>query len=191
MLSVRALHAMLPLDSSENKADGRLLAVVYEELRRLAARQMDGAAARGQTLQPTALVHEAWLKLSGRPDSDWNDRTHYFRAAALAMRRILVDRARQKSALKRTLPANSAGFPATAAGLAAESDLLLRVDECLERMERDFPDGAKVIQMKFFAGLGNRETAEALGMSLRGVERLWAFAKARLRQMLQENQPGG
>ncbi|WP_234043184.1 ECF-type sigma factor [Luteolibacter yonseiensis] len=167
----------------------QLLPLVYDELRRLAASRMARESA-GMTLQPTALVHEAWLRLSEKGGRNWNDRTHFFRAAALAMRRILVDRARQKSSLK-------------SGGLRAELDItamtpvevtpderLLLIDESLQRLEKEDPESARIVLLKFFAGLTNQEAAATLGVNVRTVERQWAYAKASLFQMVKEIEDG-
>ena len=173
-----------PHPATAATAPEELLVMVYDELRRVAASQMARGGAGGQTLQPTALVHEAWMRLSAKSADHWNDRTHFFRTAAVAMRRILVDRAREKNSLKRggsgmVPPAPGDGLD----GFDPEARILL-MDECLARMEQDHPDCAKVIQLKFFAGLSNQETAALLGSSLRTVERQWAFARAKLYQMI-------
>jgi len=176
-------HSQHPENQSPAVAED-LLAIVYDELRRLAATQMNRQGNASLTLQPTALVHEAWLRLTSNTPRRWNNRSHFFRTAAMAMRCILVDRAREKSSRKR------AGFRVDvsfADNVATDSDLerhILAVDECLEQMETEHPDCAKVVQLKFFAGLTNEETADLLGVSLRRVERHWAFARAKLYQMI-------
>jgi RNA polymerase sigma factor (TIGR02999 family) len=169
-------------DAPEVRED--LFVLVYDELRRLAARQLAQQHGGSHTLQPTALVHEAWMRLSSADDTLWENQQHYFRAAALAMRRILVDRARGKSSLKR------GGFRVdldvaidVPAEQTPESHILL-MDECLQKMEKDHPECAKVVQLKFFAGMSNQETAALLGSSLRSVERQWAFARSKLYQMM-------
>ena len=175
------------LETYDPPASGELLVMVYEELRRLAARQMAWQGG-GQTLQPTALVHEAWMKLASKDPDTWKDRTHFFRTAAVAMRRILVDRAREKSSQKRG--GTWVDLPLSAE-IAAEQDPeahILIVDECLARMEKEHPDCARVVQLKFFAGLSNEQTAGLLGSSLRTVERQWAFARARLYQMIRSHE---
>jgi RNA polymerase sigma factor (TIGR02999 family) len=165
----------------------KVLPLVYEELRRLAAARMTREAS-GQTLQPTALVHEAWLRLVHDGARTWENRAHFYRAAALAMRRILIDRARQKGSLKR-----GGGWQRTDIAdqdLAAESpgDHLLLIDESLQRLERDDPESAEVVMLKFFSGLTNKDTARTLGISEATVERRWAFAKVCLFQLIRESQ---
>jgi RNA polymerase sigma factor (TIGR02999 family) len=161
-----------------------LLPLVYDELRRLASADMKNEAA-GQTLQPTALVHEAWLRLAGNDDRRWNDRAHFFRTAAQVMRRILVDRARQKSSLKRSggerIDINEIDL-----AHASQDDRVLLVNEVLDRLENENPQAAQIITMKFFGGLTNHEVAEALGTSERSVERRWNYAKAILFRMIRE-----
>lgn len=161
-----------------------LLPLVYDELRRLASADMH-AEAPGQTLQPTALVHEAWLRLAGKDDRRWNDRAHFFRTAAQVMRRILVDRARQKSSLKRD---GGERIDISEADLvhASQDDRVLLINEVLDRLEKENPQAAQIITMKFFGGLTNREIGEALGIAERSVERRWSYAKASLFRMIRE-----
>lgn len=166
------------------------LPLVYEELRSLAAARMAREAA-GQTLQPTALVHEAWLKVSHEGGRNWQSRTHFFRAAALAMRRILIDRARQKASIKR-----AGGWQRIDIGdveieaEAVQSDQLLLIDDCLKRLECDDPESAEIIMLKFFTGLSNKDTARTLGISEATVDRRWAFARVCLFQMIRETEGG-
>lgn len=159
-----------------------LLPLVYDELRRLASADMRSEAP-GQTLQPTALVHEAWLRLEGSDARCWNDRAHFFRAAAQVMRRILVDRARQKASLKR---GGGERIEISEIDLvqASPDDRVLLINEVLERMEKENPEAAQIITMKFFGGLTNREIVEALGIPERSVERRWSYAKASLFRMI-------
>lgn len=162
-----------------------LLPLVYDELRHLAALDMN-CERPGQTLQPTALVHEAWLRLTGGGGRRWNDRAHFFRTAAQVMRRILVDRARQKSAVKR----GSGGEHIDISGIdladASQDDRILLVNEVLERLEKENPEMAQIITMRFFGGLTNREISDALAISERSVDRRWNYAKATLFQMIRE-----
>lgn len=162
-----------------------LLPLVYDELRRLAAgRIMKGNA--GMTLQPTALVHEAWIRLGGKFNRDWESREHFFNAAALTMRRILMDRVRQKASIKH---GGAAAEPLPTflddEGLSADDRLLL-IDESLQRLESESPDDARIVMLKFFAGLTHDEIAEALGVNERTVRRKWTYAKARLFQIMAE-----
>jgi len=170
----------------EEFAAEKLIPLVYDELRALAAARMASESA-GHTLQPTALVHEAWLRLSGSGERSWNDRAHFFRVAALAMRRILVDHARQKARIKR------GGNPIRVDELdpvdptgATPDERVLLIDQALERLERVDPEGAQIVTLKFFANYTTREIAGILDVGERTVERRWTYARARLMQMLQE-----
>lgn len=162
-----------------------LLPLVYDELRNLAKARMSRMAS-GQTLQATALVHEAWLKISGDEERSWSDRAHFFRAAAQAMRHILVDRARAKASLKRG--ENVEMLDIQVHGLEVEDTTLdervLLVDEMMSRLEKEDPESVRVISLKFFGGLTNKEIAAMDGVAERTVERHWAYAKARLYQMI-------
>jgi len=162
-----------------------LLPLVYDELRNVARERMSNLST-GQTLQPTALVHEAWLKLSSDDSRKWNDRTHFFRAAVQAMRQILVDRARAKATSKRTI--NPEVFEIQSLDLSDSSvdERVLLVDEMLTRLEEDEPDSVRLITLKFFGGLTNQEIAAMDGVTERTVERHWSYAKALLYQMIRE-----
>jgi RNA polymerase sigma factor (TIGR02999 family) len=166
-----------------------VLPLVYEELRRLAAARM-AREASGQTLQPTALVHEAWLNLVHDGGRTWENRAHFYRAAALAMRRILIDRARQKSCLKRGGGWQRSDITDLELAAVSPGDNLLLIDESLQRLEREDPESAEVVMLKFFSGLTNKDTARTLGISEATVERRWAFAKVCLFQMIRESQDG-
>jgi len=174
------------LDSDGILSSEELLPLVYDELRHLAAKRMAGERP-GQTLQPTALVHEAWLKLSGGHERDWSDRAHFFRAAATAMRRILVDRAREKASLKRGKGAAPIDIADLDLADTSRDDRVLLIDEMLERLEAEDADGARVVSLKFFGGLTEKEIAEIHGVTERTVRRQWAYARARLFQMIQED----
>lgn len=161
-----------------------LLPLVYDELRHLASVDMSGEAA-GQTLQPTALVHDAWLRLAGKDQRRWNDRAHFFRTAALVMRRILVDRARQKASLKRTGGQRIDISEIDIAGTTPDDRVLL-VNSALDRLEKEDPQAAQITTMKYFGGLSTQEIAEALGTSVRSVERRWNYAKANLFRLIRD-----
>jgi RNA polymerase sigma factor (TIGR02999 family) len=159
------------------RASNELLPLVYGHLRALAAARMRSERV-DHTLAPTALVHEAYLKLVGDPDLRWNDRAHFFHAAAQAMRRILVDHARAKGVRRRAVDAKR--LMASLSDLVASDDAegILALDEALSRLESADADAAQVVRLRFFAGLSVEETAEALGCSVRTVMREWAFARA-------------
>lgn len=150
-----------------------LLPLVYDELRKLAAAKL-GAERPGQTLDPTALVHEAWLKLAAA-SVEWADRTHFLRTAATAMRRILVDRARAKLAAKRD-GGPRADLPDLAAPLP--DPVLVALDEALTRFAERKPDHARLVEMRFFAGLTGDAAAAALGVSPATADRMWRYARA-------------
>ena len=164
-------------------AADELLPLVYEELRRLAAAKM-AHEAPGQTLQPTALVHEAWLRLAGASSPGWNGREHFFRAAAEAMRRILVDRARQRTAEKRGRNPQRTEWSDSKIQAVPEDDQLLAVHEALDQLALRDPVSADLVKLRYFAGLSMAEAAESLGLPLRNAERLWTFAKTWLREQI-------
>jgi RNA polymerase sigma factor (TIGR02999 family) len=172
------------ISRGESRASEDLLPLIYEELRRLATARMAGEAA-GQTLQPTALVHEAWLRLVNEGGRTWKNRAHFFRAAAQAMRRILVDRARQKLSIKRGSGGEKIAIDEIDLPAATVDDRVLLVDQNLERLEADDPESARIVSLKFFGGLTNKEVAKILGVTERSVERQWAYAKASLLAMIQ------
>jgi RNA polymerase sigma factor (TIGR02999 family) len=163
----------------ESKATEELFPLVYEELRRLAAAQMSREAA-GHTLQPTALVHEAWLQLVGAGERTWKNRAHFFGAAADAMRRILIDNARRKSALKRGGDQERVAIEELEITAAILDEHILMIDEALQRLEAEDPQKARIVSLKFFGGLNNEETAECLGISLSTVKRQWILARIKL-----------
>jgi len=165
------------ISAGDNHASEQLLPVVYDELRRLAAVRMSQEAA-GQTLQPTALVHEAWLRLVGGQQQSWENRAHFFGAAAEAMRRILIERARRKSRLKRGSGQALLDIADLDVIAAMPDDKVLLVDEAVEQLKLEDPEKAKIVLLKFFAGLTNEQAAEILNVNERTVRRQWEFAKA-------------
>lgn len=167
------------------KVSSELLPLVYDELRALAARGL-ASDPHGQTLQATALVHEAWIRLSGPQELEWNDRAHFFRAAAQAMRRILVDRARAKASLKRGEGKELLDIHGLDVEGPSVDERVLLVDEVMDRMEQRDPESARVITLKFFGGLTNKEIAEMDGVTERTIERQWAYARAKLLQMIRD-----
>src|SRR6266545_279944 len=165
------------IGGGDSKAAQDLLPLVYEELRKLATHKMANEAP-GQTLQPTALVHEAWLRLVGTKSPQFEGRGHFFAAAAEAMRRILIDRAREKLSLKRGAGAARVNLEDLEVAAAADDDTLLAVDEALTKLAREDPDSAEFIKLRFFAGMTNNEAAQALGIPERTARRHWSFARA-------------
>lgn len=180
------------IDEGDASAAADLLPLVYDELRRLAASKLSRERA-DHTLEPTALVHEAFLRLVGSPIESFNGKGHFLAAAAEGMRRILVDHARQRNALKR---GSGQKVPFDWADVASVADLMpddrshgiLALDEALLRLEEEDPHAAKVVRLRFFADLSIDQTAEALGVSPRSVDREWAYARARLLRLLQTQQ---
>jgi RNA polymerase sigma factor (TIGR02999 family) len=156
----------------------QLLPLVYEELRRLAAQRL-AAEAPGQTLQPTALVHEAFLRLTGSDgaEKDWDSRGHFFAAAAEAMRRLLVENARRKKRLKHGGDREQISLDAAEGLMESPSEDLVALDEALTRLATVDPIKAEVVKLRFFAGLTMQEIARALNLSLGTVERHWTFAR--------------
>jgi len=159
------------------QAASELLPLVYSQLRAMAQKNMNQERA-SHTLEATALVHEAYLRLVGEKDLGWDSRAHFFTAAAEAMRRILIEHARAKKRVKRG--GERQRVPLTGLDLAAENDAeeILAVDEAFRRLETEDPDAAQVVRLRYFAGLSVAETASALGMSERSVAREWAYARA-------------
>ena len=149
---------------------------VYDELRRLAAAYMRRERT-GQTLQATALVHEAYLRLAGAK-SPWVDRRHFVGIAARSMRQILVERARARGAQKRWGGMNRVSLTESLVTAAHEEAMLPALDEALDRLEKLDPEQAKIVELRYFVGFGNEETAEALGISPATVKRRWALARA-------------
>jgi len=179
---------MASVSSGDATAAARLLPLVYDELRKLASRRMSRESP-GHTIQATALVHEAYLRLVDVPNPQhWNGRGHFFAAAAEAMRRILVERARRKQCLKaggdfRRVDLEGIELPAVLTGSAAGLDLVA-LDEALTALEQAEPRKASVVKLRFFAGLTNDQAADALGVSSATAENDWAYARAWLRLQL-------
>ena len=173
------------ISRGEARASAQLLPLVYDELRRMAAARMAGEAA-GHTLQPTALVHEAWLRLAGDEGRGWQNRAHFFGAASEAMRRILIDNARKRSRLKRGGRQQRVELEELDLAEAAPDEKLLLIHEALSALEAENPERARVVVMKFFGGLTNQQVAESLGVSERTVNRHWLCAKAWLFLRLQD-----
>ena len=164
-------------EEGDKKAADQLLDLVYDELRRLAAYKM-AQEAPGQTLQPTALVHEAWLKISGASEHPFENRTHFFAVAAEAMRRILIDRARRRQTVRHGGQWERV-YPEDAELVAPmEDDQLLMVNDALEQLSQDYPSHAEVVKLRYFGGLTNEEIAHALRLSVSTIKTRWVFARA-------------
>jgi RNA polymerase sigma factor (TIGR02999 family) len=164
-----------------------LLPLVYEELRKLAAFKL-AHEAPGQTLQATALVHEAWLKLAGSDRQQWNGRAHFFGAASEAMRRILIDQARRKSAQKRGHGLDAESLHESHLVLRAPADEILAVNEALEKLSGIEPFAARIVKLRYFVGMTVPEIAEALETSVSTVERQWTYARAWLRTAVHDGE---
>ncbi len=172
------------IDQGDSRAADRLLPVVYDELRRLAASKL-AVQPTGQTLQATALVHEAYLKLVGNETGrKWNSQQHFFAAAAQAMRWILVDNARRKQAARHGGDRNRADIDLTQIASPHSDDDLLAINEALEALAAEDDRKARLVDLRYFGGLTNSEVAELLGVSQATVERDWAFAKGWLHRRM-------
>jgi RNA polymerase sigma factor (TIGR02999 family) len=169
--------------AGDRHAAAELLPLVYAELRRLAAARLNDESA-GQTLQPTALVHDAYLRLVGSGDAGWDSRGHFFAAAAEAMRRILVESARRKASAKRGGGRRRVDVEHLTVADDGRADELLALDEALADLERHDPQAAQLVKLRYFAGLSHQEAADALGVGRRAADRLWAVARAWLYQHL-------
>jgi RNA polymerase sigma factor (TIGR02999 family) len=168
-------HILAAIERGDPQAPGQLLPLVYDELRRLAAARL-AHEPPGQTLQPTALVHEAYLRLVADEGVRWNSRGHFFAAAAQAMRRILVEQARRKQSAK--YGGRGQRVPLEEFHRVTESPRdLLDLDEALTRFAAEAPEKAQLVQLRFFAGLSTPEAADALGVSVATAERWWAYAR--------------
>lgn len=170
----RALDAVA---RGEAGASDELMPLVYTDLRRLARARMAGLTP-GQTLQATALVHDAYLRVSKGARLGWDHRGHFFAAAARAMREILIEQARAKASLKRGGDRSRVDAENLAVAIEAPAEDMLALDESLQRLEAEHPRQHQVVMLRFFTGLNMDETAEVLGSSLRTVERDWGFARA-------------
>jgi RNA polymerase sigma factor (TIGR02999 family) len=169
------------IEQGDRSASEKLLPLVYEELRRLAARQLSQEKP-GQTLQATALVHEAYLRLVGSEDQSWDSRGHFFAAAAQSMRRILVDNARQKQSLRRGGKLRRHELDEAEIEIDAPSDDLLALDEALNKLAEKDKIKAELVKLRYFAGLTGEQAAKALGISTSTADRHWAYARAWLHQ---------
>lgn len=183
-MSMAELTLALQSIGESETASEEILPLVYNDLRRQAGAQMAHEPA-GQTLQPTALVHEAWLRIVGGGRQHWENRAHFFGAAAEAMRRILIENARRKARLKRGGGQLRLDIDEVDLAEATPEEKVLLIDEAVERLRAEDPERAKVVVMKFYGGFTNEEVAASLGVAERTVERHWAFAKAWLFRSIQ------
>jgi RNA polymerase sigma factor (TIGR02999 family) len=175
------------LEQGDPHAAAQLLPLVYDELRQLAAQKL-ACEKPGQTLQATALVHEAYLRLVGAdPEQPWDSRGHFFAAAAEAMRRILINHARDKGRQKRGGGRQRVDLDSLAVADQASEDEVLALDEALQRLEQHNPPCAELVKLRFFAGLTMGEAAAALGLAPRTAHRHWAFARAWLYDALRQD----
>ena len=177
------------IEQGNPQASEELLPLVYHELRRLAAHKMSSEPA-GHTLQPTALVHEAWLKLVDSPAQSWQNRAHFFGAAAEAMRRILIGRARRKQTQRRGAGAAHLDMDEIEIAGPAPDDQLLALNEALDRFAVLEPQQADLVKLRYFVGLKIEEAAEVLGISEATAKRWWAYARAWLFNEIQSNPEG-
>ena len=181
------------IERGEAQAADQLLPLVYEELRKLAAAKMAGEAA-GQTLQPTALVHEAWLRLGGEEQPDWKNRAHFFASAAEAMRRILIDRARRRQAQRHgggLVRTSADALDYEAVSSSADDAELLDVHEALDALARYDTRKAELVKQVYFVGLTLIEAAAVLGISEPTARRDWSFARAWLFTEIKRLRSGG
>ena len=174
------------IELGDSRAAELLLPLVYGELRRLAAERL-AQEAPGQTLQATALVHEAYLRLVGAEDPGWNGRGHFFAAAAEAMRRILIERARRVRALRRGGDRNRVDFDPADLAAPERSDDLLALDEALNQLTIKHARKAELVKLRYFAGLTIEQAAETLGISLATAHRDWNYARAWLHRSIVDN----
>jgi len=168
------------------QADAELLPLLYDQLRQLAAQKL-AQEKPGQTLQATALVHEAWLRMAAAPGQAWESTAHFFGAAAEAMRRILIENARRKKALQRGGNLVRTTLDTTGIAAPVSDDRLLALDEALEGLGREDPLAAELVKLRFFIGLPHREAAGILGLSHTKADRAWLFAKAWLAQEMKQS----
>jgi len=183
----RILHS---IEAGEAKAADELLPLVYDELRKLAAYKMS-LLSPGQTLQATALVHEAYLRLFDDEEKRWENRRHFFNAAAEAMRHILIARARRRLRAKHGAEAEKLPLDEIEIAIPAKEEILLQVNDALEELARISRDQAEIVKLRFFAGFTEPEIAKILDLSERSVQREWSYAKAWLFDRIEKMKQGG
>ena len=186
MLSVMSevTRILSAIEQGDPHAAEKLLPLVYQELRNLAQQRL-AQEKPGQTLQATALVHEAYLRLvDGDKDRHWNGRAHFFGAAAEAMRRILVDQARRKQADKRGGKGQRVPLDAGDVSFSSQADDLLDIDEALTRLAAEEPQAARLIQLRYFAGMSIEDAAEVVGIARSTAYEHWSYARVRLKTLL-------
>ena len=174
------------IKAGRDGATDELLPIVYNELRELATSKLRHEAS-GNTLQPTALVHEAYLRLIGSAEDDWENRAHFFGAAAEAMRRILIDRARSRKSQKKGGDAIQVSLDGLTEISEKKADELIALDEALSELEARDKTKADLVKLRFFVGLNMEESAQALDISLRTAERNWAYARAWLHRQISQD----
>jgi RNA polymerase sigma factor (TIGR02999 family) len=182
-------QALKALERGEPKAADELIPLVYDELRHLAAYRL-AQEKPGQTLQATALVHEAYLRLIKSGDHPWRNSRHFFAAAAEAMRRILVDNARQKQSQKRGGGSVRVDFQSVDIPCPVPSEEILRMDEALETLQANDPETVKLVKLRFFVGMTQQEAADCLGVSLSTAERMWTLARAWIERVFKDQAAG-
>jgi RNA polymerase sigma factor (TIGR02999 family) len=175
------------MSRGDARAAEELLSLVYAELRQIAGARMSHEAP-GQTLQATALVHEAWLRLGGDAQPPWQNRGHFFAAASEAMRRILVENARRKLRLKRGAGQERVELEESVIEAPAEDEKIVQVHEALDALAQEDPQKAEIVKLRFFVGLGHDEIAALLGVNEKTVRRHWELAKVRLFQTIKAAQ---
>jgi RNA polymerase sigma factor (TIGR02999 family) len=179
------------IDHGDPKAAEELLPIVYQELRHLASRKLSREQP-GQTLQTTALVHEAWLRLAGSgAPKKWNGPAHFYAAAAEAMRRILIENARRKKAQKRGANLQRVDFDKVELAVAEPPDEVLALDDALKRLAEKDPVKGELVKLRFFAGLTTEQAAEVLGVSVATADRYWVYARAWLYQAIYGDEKSG
>ena len=178
-------HLLNAIEHGDADAAAQLLPLVYEELRKLAAAKM-AKEQPGQTLQATALVHEAWIRLAGGQQQRWDSRRHFFAAAAEAMRRILVEKARRRQRARHGGGLERVDVDEVEIASGVRQDQLIALDDALAKLEQEDPQKAEVVKLRYFVGMSNEQTAETLGLSVATIERHWSFAKAWLFKEIQQ-----